>query len=46
MHDGTEFYVTTNMGYHTAVWHTDNVEFMVTGEVTKNEMLRIVDEIK
>ena len=44
--DGTVIYIATNMGHHTAVWHTDQVEYMVTGEITRAELLRIVEEIK
>ena len=43
---GTEIYIATNMGHHTAVWYTDQVEYMVTGEITHEQLLHIVESVR
>ena len=44
--DGTKVYLTTNLGNRTATWYTDHAEYMISGELTKEELLRMATEIK
>lgn len=46
LNDGTTVYITTNMGNLCASWHTDHAEFMVTGTITSEELLQIVDAVE
>lgn len=44
--NGTNVYVTTNLGNRTATWYTDHAEYMISGELTREELLRVAEEIK
>lgn len=44
--DGTNVYLTTNLGNRTATWYTDHAEYMISGELTREELLRMASEIK
>lgn len=44
--NGTNVYVTTNLGNQTATWYTDHAEYMISGELTREELLRVAEEIK
>lgn len=44
--DGTTVYLTTNIDSLCASWYTDHAQFMVTGEMSKENLLRIVESIK
>ena len=46
LNDGTTVFITTNMGNLCASWHTDHAEFMVTGTITSEELLQIVDAVE
>ena len=44
--DGTTVYLGTNIDSLCASWFTDHAQFMVTGKMSKEELLRIVESIK
>lgn len=43
--DGTPHYIMTNMGRQKAVWFTSNCECSITGDISEDELLTIIDSI-
>lgn len=44
-HNGIEYYITDNKANCTAIWYQDNVEGMIQGELSYEELIQMVDSI-